>query len=223
MSQGSVLTLDLVYYVLAGFKSLWQKEKRKLSVYLNSRDTLVVGDKVQRRLPAILESSRSLHSIVQGGSLIGLAGCGIWLFRAVIFGHWAEKGVGKGEFQLLVGAGFCVFIGLECEIGKGNRAGYGISITPWLHHKRTNAKPQASENAPFVRTLKETVGYVNFLNLICSWIFRPCKSFYCQWYTCIPGLYLVNSVWSDVTFMPSALCCDCCFWSTWSGLANRSD
>ena len=35
---------------------------------------------------------------------------------------------GKREFQLLAGAGFCVFIGLGCEIGKGNRAGYGISI-----------------------------------------------------------------------------------------------
>ena len=35
---------------------------------------------------------------------------------------------GKWEFRLLVGAGFRVFIGLGCEIGKGNRAGYGISI-----------------------------------------------------------------------------------------------
>ena len=29
---------------------------------------------------------------------------------------------------MLVGAGFLVFIGLGCEIGKGYRAGYGISI-----------------------------------------------------------------------------------------------
>ena len=57
------------------------------------------------------------------GSPIGLAGCGICPFFAVIFGIWAEKRGGKREFQLLVGAGFRVFIGLGCEIGKGNRAG----------------------------------------------------------------------------------------------------
>ena len=63
------------------------------------------------------------------GSPLGLAGCGIWLFSAVIFEIWVEKRGGKREFQLLVGAGFCVFIGLGCEICKGNRVGYGISIT----------------------------------------------------------------------------------------------
>ena len=50
-----------------------------------------------------------------------------------------------------MGAGFCVFIGLACEIGGGNRAGDGISITPLLHDKSTKAKPEASENEPFVR------------------------------------------------------------------------
>ena len=38
---------------------------------------------------------------------------------------------------------------------------------------------------------------------------------------CIHGVYLVYPVWSGVTFMPSALCCDC-LWSTWSGVTNRS-
>ena len=46
----------------------------------------------------------------------------------VIFGIWAKKRGGKREFQLLVGAGFRDFLGLGFEIGKGNRAGYGISI-----------------------------------------------------------------------------------------------
>ena len=69
------------------------------------------------------------------GSPIGLAGCRIWLFFVVIFGIWAKKRGGKREFQLLVGAWFRVFIGLGRGIGKGNRAGYGISISAWLHHK----------------------------------------------------------------------------------------
>ena len=57
------------------------------------------------------------------GSPIGLAGCGIMLFLAVIFGIRAEKMSGKRKFQLPVGAGFRIFIRLRCEIGKGNRAG----------------------------------------------------------------------------------------------------
>ena len=48
-----------------------------------------------------------------------------------------------------MGAGFCVFIGLGCETGGVNRAGYGISITPLLHEESTKAKPEASENEPF--------------------------------------------------------------------------
>ena len=47
----------------------------------------------------------------------------------MIFRILAEKRGGKREFKLLVGAGFHVFIGLECEICKGNGAGYGISIS----------------------------------------------------------------------------------------------
>lgn len=51
-----------------------------------------------------------------------------------------------------MGAGFCVFIGLGCEIDKENRAGYGILIPLSLNLKLTNAKPEASEkNEPFVR------------------------------------------------------------------------
>ena len=46
----------------------------------------------------------------------------------------------KREFQLRKGAGLRLFIGLECEIGKGNRAGYGISIQTWLLPKLTSAK-----------------------------------------------------------------------------------
>ena len=47
-------------------------------------------------------------------------------------GPWAENRGGKREFQLRVGTEICVFLGLGCEIGKGNRAGYGISIPTWL-------------------------------------------------------------------------------------------
>jgi len=64
----------------------------------------------------------------QRGSTIGLAGCGIWLIFAVIFEMQAENTGGKREFQLRAEAGFRVFMGLGCEILKGNRAGYGISI-----------------------------------------------------------------------------------------------
>ena len=35
---------------------------------------------------------------------------------------------GKREFHLRVGAEIRIFGGLGCEIGKGNGAGYGISI-----------------------------------------------------------------------------------------------
>ena len=65
---------------------------------------------------------------VSRGSSIGLAGCGIWHFFAVIFGIWVKNGGGKRELQLQAGAGFRVFMGLGCGIRKGNRAGYGISI-----------------------------------------------------------------------------------------------
>ena len=80
------------------------------------------------------------------GSPIGLAGCGIWLFFVVIFGIWAKNRGGKREFQLLAGAGFRVFIGLGRVIGKGNRAGYGISI----QHDFI-ISPEVGENEPFVR------------------------------------------------------------------------
>ena len=43
-------------------------------------------------------------------------------FIAVIFGISAENRGGKRKYQLRVGE----FIGLECEIGKGNKAGYNI-------------------------------------------------------------------------------------------------
>ena len=65
------------------------------------------------------------------GSPIGLAGCGIWHFFAVIFGIWVKNRGGKRELQLQAGAGFRVFMGLGCGIRKGNRAGYGISIVWW--------------------------------------------------------------------------------------------
>ena len=47
-----------------------------------------------------------------------------------------------------MGAGFRVFIGLGCEIGKGNRAGYGIF--QFQRSFMTNTKPEAGENEPFV-------------------------------------------------------------------------
>ena len=55
---------------------------------------------------------------------------GMWdlAFFAVIFEICAENRVRRRKFQLGVGVGFHVFIGLGCKIGKGNRAGYGISI-----------------------------------------------------------------------------------------------
>ena len=62
------------------------------------------------------------------GSSIGLAGCGIWNFFAVIFGIWVKNREGKRELQLQAGAGFRVFMKLGCGIRKGNRAGYRISI-----------------------------------------------------------------------------------------------
>ena len=40
----------------------------------------------------------------------------------------AENGSGKREFQLRVGAGFCVIKGSGCENCKGKVAGYGILI-----------------------------------------------------------------------------------------------
>ena len=49
-------------------------------------------------------------------------------FFAVIFEIELKTRGRKREFKLRVGAGFRVFIGLGCEIGKGNRAGYGISV-----------------------------------------------------------------------------------------------
>ena len=61
-----------------------------------------------------------------GGSTIGLAGCGIWLIFEAIFGMGAENRSGMREFQLRAGAGFCVFKESGCENRKGKVAGYGI-------------------------------------------------------------------------------------------------
>ena len=82
------------------------------------------------------ESCYPLHYrklTVGRGSPIGLAGCGISLFFAVIFGIWAENRGGKRESQLRAGAGFRVFMVLGCGIRKGNRARDGISILTWPH------------------------------------------------------------------------------------------
>ena len=85
------------------------------------------------------------------GSPIGLAGCRIWPFFAVIFGIWSEKRGGKRELQIRAGAGFCVFMGLGCEIRMGKRVGYGISILAWPH-KLTRAKTASWEKSGQKRT-----------------------------------------------------------------------
>ena len=54
-------------------------------------------------------------------------------FCVVMFGIWAENMGRKWEFhELQVGEGFSVFNGLGCEICKGNRPVYRISILTWL-------------------------------------------------------------------------------------------
>ena len=50
-----------------------------------------------------------------------------------IFGIGVENRSGKREFQLRVGAGFCVIKGSKCENRKGKVAGYGILIFTRLH------------------------------------------------------------------------------------------
>ena len=69
----------------------------------------------------------------EGGSTIGLAGCGIWLIFVAIFGMGAENRSGKREFQLRAGAEFCVIKGSRCENRKGKVAGYDILIFTRLH------------------------------------------------------------------------------------------
>ena len=78
-----------------------------------------------------------------GGSPIGLAGCGIWLFFALIFGIWAENRGGKRELQLRAGAGFRVFMGLGCGIRKRKSAGYRISILKWPHKLLLTSVPRS--------------------------------------------------------------------------------
>ena len=81
---------------------------------------------LKRKYPAVLSglTFRCRDGCQQRGSPIGLAGCGIWLFFAVIFGICAENRGGKWELQIRAGAGFRVFMGLGREIRMGNRAGY---------------------------------------------------------------------------------------------------
>jgi len=83
------------------------------------------------------------ETIMIGGSPIGLAGCGIWLFFALIFGIWAENRGGKRELQLRAGAGFRVFMGLGCGIRKRNSAGYRISILTWSHKLLLTSVPRS--------------------------------------------------------------------------------
>ena len=47
-----------------------------------------------------------------------------------------------------MGAGFRVFIGLGCEIGKGKKRDTGFQFQ---RNFMTNAKPEAGENEPSVR------------------------------------------------------------------------
>ena len=63
-----------------------------------------------------------------GGSPIGLAGCGIQHFFAVIFGIRAQNRGGKRELKLRAGAAFRVFKGLGLGVRKGNKVGNRISI-----------------------------------------------------------------------------------------------
>ena len=66
----------------------------------------------------------------------------------------AKNRGGKREFQLRVGTGICAFLGLRCEIGKGNRAGYGSFQRDFSISRPCSSraqKPQAGGNKPFVR------------------------------------------------------------------------
>ena len=75
-----------------------------------------------------------------------------------IFSRWYSglepktgAGSGKREFQLWVGTGVCTFLGMECEIGKGNRK---IRIRDFSISRPCSSraqKPQAGGNEPFVR------------------------------------------------------------------------
>ena len=93
------------------------------------------------------------HDQRQNWSPIGLAGCGIWFFFAAIFGIWAENRGGKQELQFWVGARFHDFMGLGCEIRKGNRAGHGnsILIRDVINCYWPAPKTQAGRNETFVR------------------------------------------------------------------------
>ena len=51
-----------------------------------------------------------------------------------IFGMGTENRSGKREFQLRVGAGFCVFKESRYENRKGKVAGYGILNLTRLHN-----------------------------------------------------------------------------------------
>jgi len=76
----------------------------------------------------------------------------------------------------------------------------GASGNAFLRKEKFRA--QVSRKVRTLKALKETVGCVYFLNLGCIWLFRPCRPFYCD-------VFPVCLVWSGMTFMPSALCCDC--------------
>ena len=101
--------------------------------------------KMKRRpccLPFKSPLIKTLLACNDGGSPIGLAGCGIRHFFAVTFGIWAQNWGGKREIKLRAGAGFRVFMGLGFKIRKGNRVAYGISIPfptplkPWSSRRR---------------------------------------------------------------------------------------
>ena len=73
--------------------------------------------------------------------------CFLWWYS----GFQVKKGCREAGFSVASGNGISCFYRVGFEIGKGNRAGYGISIPAWLHHKLTNTKPEAGESFAIVR------------------------------------------------------------------------
>ena len=96
----------------------------------------------------------------------------------------------------------------------------GASGNAFLRKEKFRA--QISRKVWSLKALKETVRFVYFLNLICSWLFRPCKSFYCDTHVFTVCIWWIRSdlAWPLCPLLYCPLCCDC-LWSTRSSLDNR--
>ena len=147
--------------------------------------------KMKRRpccLPFKSPLIKTLLACNDGGSPIGLAGCGIRHFFAVTFGIWAQNWGGKREIKLRAGAGFRVFMGLGFGIrdSKGEQSGirdfnpsFRVLLKPWSSRRHffshfafasRTTDQRKKDTSKIDQRKNHQLAETNLLCLLCVWL-----------------------------------------------------